>query len=425
MPDDLGAPDLIRAVGLMPDGPAVLGRPVRASGGGVYVIELATPLPRAPLDQVVLGKWIERLPGLRLDGERPTSKTLAARLAAFWVPSSPVVFVGSTDKSLGGRVQALDRHVLGDRQPHASSQWLKTLRIDGLRVWWANTSAPEEYEDALFAAFAARVPPEERALLYDQKVVLPFANHRTPSGERRTSGLTGAFVPDERLPAPPATTVVDLPPGDAFGVPEARNPGTTRRTNTTPPPAPGVRRPRAATPAGRSTATRAASTRAPSARAAAAQRPEAERLQLTPEGHARLVEEHRALTEDRRPEVIERIVRARELGDLKENADYTAAREEQSFLEGRVQALEAQLRNALIVEPVDTNRVTLGSHVTVELEGEQQTFIVVGPAESDPLSGRISSVSPVGRALLGKREGEDALVVTPRGDVRYRVVSIA
>src|SRR3954447_23092672 len=139
MPPDVSAPGLLRAVGLMPDGPAVLGRPVRASGTGVYVVELATPLPRAPLDIAVLGKWIERRETLRVDGERPTSKTLAARIAAFWVPSSPVVFVGSSDRSIAGRIGALERHVLGDRQPHASAQWLKALRIDGMRVWWAAT----------------------------------------------------------------------------------------------------------------------------------------------------------------------------------------------------------------------------------------------------------------------------------------------
>jgi transcription elongation factor GreA len=398
----------------MPDGPAVLGRgQIRASGPGVYVVELANPLPRAPIDINVVGKWIERLPGLHLDGERPTSKALAARIGAFWIPSSPVVFIGSSEKSVAGRVQALEHHVLGDRQPHASSQWLKTLRIDGMRVWWARTDAPEEYEDALLAAFGESVPAAERAALHDSSVVVPFANGRTPSGARKATGITGAVVPEERVAPPPATRVVDLPPGDADGLPEARNAGTTRRTNTAPPPPAGVRRPRAATPRGRSTTV-----------TPPAQRPAVAGVQLTPDGHARLIEEHRQLTQDRRPEVIDRIKRARELGDLKENADYTAAREEQSFLEGRIQAIEGQLRFAVVVAPTDGSRVALGSRVTVEQDGEEQVFTVVGPTESDPSSGRISSVSPVGKALLGRAAGEEAVVVTPRGQTRYRVVSI-
>ena len=148
-------------------------------------------------------------------------------------------------------------------------------------------------------------------------------------------------------------------------------------------------------------------------------------MQLTPEGHARLIGEHKELTQGRRPEVIDRIRKARELGDLKENADYTSAREEQSFLEGRIQAIEAQLRHAVVIQPTDGNRVALGSRVTVEAGGEETEYTIVGPAESDPSSGRISSVSPMGRALLGRAAGDVAVVSTPRGEVRYRVVSIA
>ena len=148
-------------------------------------------------------------------------------------------------------------------------------------------------------------------------------------------------------------------------------------------------------------------------------------MQITPDGHARLVAEHGQLTQGRRGEVIDRIRRARELGDLKENADYTAAREEQSFLEGRIQAIEAQLRNAVVVQATGGQRVELGSHVTIEFEGETIEYTLVGPAESDPSSGRISSSSPVGRALIGRAAGDEAVVATPRGEVRYRVVSIS
>jgi hypothetical protein len=83
----------------------------------VYVVDLPAPLPRAPIDLAILGKWIERLEDLRLDGDRPTSKTLAARLASFWLPSSAVVFVGSSDRSIAGRIGALERHVLATASP--------------------------------------------------------------------------------------------------------------------------------------------------------------------------------------------------------------------------------------------------------------------------------------------------------------------
>ena len=147
---------------------------------------------------------------------------------------------------------------------------------------------------------------------------------------------------------------------------------------------------------------------------------------MTVGGSARLRAELEELTKVRRPEVIGRIRTAKELGDLKENADYTAAREEQSFLEGRVQALEARLRTAVIVDaPAAGARVGLGSQVTVEDDGDTVTYTIVGASESDPGSGRISSSSPVGRALVGRDVGDEVAVATPAGERRYRIVAIA
>jgi transcription elongation factor GreA len=147
---------------------------------------------------------------------------------------------------------------------------------------------------------------------------------------------------------------------------------------------------------------------------------------LTVEGSARLRAELQELTRVRRPDVIARIRTAKELGDLKENADYTAAREEQSFLEGRVQALEARLRTAVIVDaPAAGARVGLGSKVTVEDDGDTVSYTIVGASESDPASGRISSASPVGRALVGHDVGDEVTVRTPAGERRYRIVAIA
>jgi transcription elongation factor GreA len=123
--------------------------------------------------------------------------------------------------------------------------------------------------------------------------------------------------------------------------------------------------------------------------------------------------------------VIARIRAAKELGDLKENADYSSAREEQSFLEGRVQALEARLREAVIaVVPAAGAGADLGSRITVEIDGATDTYTLVGTAEADPSSGRLSVASPVGRALLRAVAGDEVAVQTPRGPVTYRVISV-
>ncbi|MBA2701589.1 MAG: hypothetical protein H0U58_07815, partial [Chloroflexi bacterium] len=158
------AASLLRDVGLLADGPLPLARPVPARGPGVFLIELATALPRAPLELTRVGKWLERLPDLRLDGERPTSRALATRLTAFWLPRQTVLYVGATSHSIGARVAAMERTALGDRRPSSAGHWLQTLRLPSTtRLWWAATDAPVEYEDALLTSFAAGVTDEERA----------------------------------------------------------------------------------------------------------------------------------------------------------------------------------------------------------------------------------------------------------------------
>jgi transcription elongation factor GreA len=147
---------------------------------------------------------------------------------------------------------------------------------------------------------------------------------------------------------------------------------------------------------------------------------------LTAEGDARLRAELDDLTRVRRPQILARIRTAKEHGDLKENAEYHAAREEQSFLEGRVQAIEARLRSAVIVEaPAAGSRVGLGSVVTLDDDGETVVYTIVGADESDPTRGRISSSSPVGRALVGRDSGDYVVVSTPAGEARYRILDIA
>lgn len=406
--------DLLQAVGLAGDGLALLGRPVAARGPGVFLVELPSPRSAAPIELTTVGKWIERVPSLLLDGERPSSRALRARLQAFWIPSATVLYIGVAERTLAGRIRALTEHVLGDPRPHAPSQWLKTLSIDGLRVRWAETDATEESEDALLEAFAASVPADERTALHDPDVVLPFANQRRSMSERKATGITGASLPLEREPVPPPTHRVDVAPGDADGARiEERGSGIRRRTNAAPPPPRATRAPRVA-----------AATRSPARPAPG--RPAAEPLVVTADGLERLHHELLELTSVRRPEVIDRIRKARELGDLKENSDYTSAREEQSFLEGRIQSLEARLRTAVVAEaPAEAGtRVGVGSRVTLEQDGDEIAFTIVGPSESDPAAGRISDASPVGRALVGAGLGDEVVVRTPRGDVRYRVLAL-
>ena len=152
MTSDTGAAGLLRSVGLLADGPAVWGRPVPAPGPGVFVIELPAPLAAAPIELTRVGKWIERVASLRLDGERPASRALAARIGSFWLPSQTVLYIGTSEASVARRVAAMASTELGDRRPASGGHWLKTLRsLDGVKVWWTATAATEEYADALLA----------------------------------------------------------------------------------------------------------------------------------------------------------------------------------------------------------------------------------------------------------------------------------
>jgi transcription elongation factor GreA len=404
MPDDRSAAALLREVGLMADGPVQWGRPVRHGAPGVFLFELPVPAPSASMDLSLVGKWLERVPDLRLDGERPVSKELQARLNSFWLPSQPVLFIGSTPGSVAGRVAALQKTVPGDRKPAASAFWLRFLRAaPDLRVWWAATDAPEEYEDALLSAFADGVPAAERAGLPDPAVVLPWAVLRTPDGTRKATGITNPPLPEVAVPGPtPVSRIVELPPAEADG---ARDEAKRARR-----PAPGKGTGRVA-----------------SAAAYAAQgspRKVHEPVYLSPEGLERLEAELHSLVVQR-PEVIKRIATAREHGDLKENAEYHAAREEQGFLEGRIKQLEAKLKIAVVLAPTERGAIVeLGSRVRVEVDGEETTVQVVSSAEANSREGRISSASPVGAALMGRKVGDAVTIVTPGGEIRYAVLEI-
>ena len=131
------------------------------------------------------------------------------------------------------------------------------------------------------------------------------------------------------------------------------------------------------------------------------------------------------LTLVERPVVVARIAAARELGDLRENAEYETARKEQSILEGRVLHLTALLRDAVTIEGSSTSHVSLGTTVTVEDDLGEETYTIVGSHEAAPARGRISSTSPVGRALMGRRAGDTVTVAAPSGSIGLRIVSLA
>jgi transcription elongation factor GreA len=148
---------------------------------------------------------------------------------------------------------------------------------------------------------------------------------------------------------------------------------------------------------------------------------------LTPEGKARFAKELRELLTVRRHEVEDRIRRAKEFSDTVDNAEYDEAKTEQSFVEGRIQELERMLSSArMIEEPARSDFVRMGSHVkVVDGDGDEQTYYVVGSQEADPRRGLISNESPIGRALIGKRAGENVTVVAPGGSFDLKVLEIS
>lgn len=147
---------------------------------------------------------------------------------------------------------------------------------------------------------------------------------------------------------------------------------------------------------------------------------------LTQEGLVKLNEELKVLVTEKRKDVIERIREAAAHGDLSENADYAQAREEQSFIEGRIQEIEDMIKNAeIITHSTQTNNVTIGSTVVVKVDGAEKTYSIVGSNEANPGAGKISNESTVGKALLGKKVGDKVSVSTPAGDKEYEVTSIS
>ena len=138
-------------------------------------------------------------------------------------------------------------------------------------------------------------------------------------------------------------------------------------------------------------------------------------VHITAEGRTKLEEELRDLVDNRRPVIVRRVSTARQEGDLSENFAYHDARRELGLLDGRVQTIESQLRHAKVMETTVGEVVGLGSTVTVRDEFGESTYVIVGPVEADVAGGRISMVSPLGAALMGRTVGDDVSFSSPGG----------
>jgi len=150
---------------------------------------------------------------------------------------------------------------------------------------------------------------------------------------------------------------------------------------------------------------------------------------LTKEGMAKLQEELGFLITVRRPQIARRIQEAKELTSAQNNAEFDDAKNEQAFVEGRILTLERIIQNATLIDEEEahhSNRVRLGSTVTVATQdGREQQYTIVGSAEANPNQGRISNESPVGRALLDKRVGDEVKVKAPAGTLRFTIAAIS
>ncbi|HEX7063784.1 MAG TPA: transcription elongation factor GreA [Bacillales bacterium] len=149
---------------------------------------------------------------------------------------------------------------------------------------------------------------------------------------------------------------------------------------------------------------------------------------MTVEGKKKLEDELEMLKTEKRKEVVERIKVARGFGDLSENSEYDAAKDEQAFVESRISQLEEMIRHAEIIEEDESHPdlVTIGKSVTFkELpDGDEEIYTIVGSAESDPFEGKISNDSPMAKSLIGRSVGEEVIVPTPGGDLNVKIVQV-
>ena len=219
MANDRSAAALLREVGLLADGPVVWGRALPPTGAGVFLIELASPQATAPLELTRVGKWLERVPGLRLDGERPdlASAGGAARVVLAAVAAGPLHRLVRVLDQPPGRGDHLD----GPRRSTAGGRRTLAPRPGapggGPDLVGRDDAPSRSTRTPCSTAFAAGIPAEERAALPDTAIVLPFANLDASTGERKATGLIGSLIRRAGRAAAAADPRRAVPDGDAEG----------------------------------------------------------------------------------------------------------------------------------------------------------------------------------------------------------------
>ncbi len=149
------------------------------------------------------------------------------------------------------------------------------------------------------------------------------------------------------------------------------------------------------------------------------------KIQLTREGFENLQKELKDLLENKKPAAVDRLSKARAMGDLSENSEYVAAKEDLALVEGRVQEVEEIIKTAEVVSNHNGNHVVdVGVAVTVEADGKQDVFQIVGEFEADPMNKKLSHTSPIGKALVGKKVGDIVEVEIPAGKILYKILEI-
>jgi hypothetical protein len=197
---------LLRMTRLSVGGVVNWGKAPASASPGVYIVSLQDPINSAPLDDSVIQKWINRVPGMRLDGAPPTVATLRERLEQFWIPTERVLYIGLAGTSLATRLRQYYGTPLGDRRPHAGGYWIKTLSVLAeTEVTWAEADEPAAAEGRLLESFGENVDTGIHRRLPGGQV-LPFANLQNGAGRRKPHGISGSRLPTTRTSA--------LAPGD-------------------------------------------------------------------------------------------------------------------------------------------------------------------------------------------------------------------
>ena len=150
----------------------------------------------------------------------------------------------------------------------------------------------------------------------------------------------------------------------------------------------------------------------------------ADKIPFTQAGYNKIVAELSELTDTKRQGAVTRLAKARAMGDLSENSEYQGAKEELAFVEGRIKEIKTLIERAEITSKKATDGIDLGNTVIVEKDGVKNTYTIVGEFEADPLQKKLSSTSPIGKALLGKKQGEIVHIDVPAGTLTFKILKI-